>query len=186
MALTDDAHTLIREHFTKKTKLVAIDATCGNGFDTEFLVALGFHKVHAFDVQKVALDNTQHRLSKSVNPRVELHLASHERIPEFVEGKVACIMFNFGYLPSGDKSITTTAETTIRALEASTKFLEPDGLISLMCYPGHPSGEVETEAIREWSKTLGDQWLIETHLAASPKPTAPILYLLKRKNVLLA
>ena len=42
MALTDDAHNLVRTHFANKAKRVAVDATCGNGFDTEFLVELGF------------------------------------------------------------------------------------------------------------------------------------------------
>ena len=121
MALTDDAHNLVRTHFANKAKRVAVDATCGNGFDTEFLVELGFLKVHAFDIQNAALSNTKNRLSDKTAKIVELHLASHERITEFVHDKIDCIMFNFGYLPGGDKNITTNADTSIKALSRVSK-----------------------------------------------------------------
>jgi hypothetical protein len=45
-----------------------------------------------------------------------------------------------GYLPGGDKTITTVSETTQLALEAAKKILIPGGLISLVVYVGHPGG----------------------------------------------
>ena len=52
-----------------------------------------------------------------------------------------------------------------------------------MCYPGHPEGAIETTAIKTWMSQLDKQWKVETHLAKSPKPTAPILYTItKVKN----
>ena len=179
MALTDDAHNLVRTHFENKVKRIAVDATCGNGFDTEFLVELGFLEVHAFDIQNAALSNTKNRLSDKTAKSVELHLASHDRITEFVNDKIDCIMFNFGYLPGGDKNITTNANTSVKALEKASKLLHSGGLISLICYPGHPSGALETKAIKTWFKNL-NSFSIETHLAASPKPSAPILYQLTK------
>jgi hypothetical protein len=90
-------------------------------------------------------------------------------------------MFNFGYLPMGDKEITTEAQSSVAALQAGLDLLSEHCIMSLMCYPGHPAGAQETQAIRDWFVSLNtDDWIVETHLAVSPKPTAPILYLIKR------
>ena len=180
MSLTDDAHALLEAHFDNKPKQIAVDATCGNGFDTEFLANLDFLKVHAFDIQEAAINTTKNRLSKHTTTSIEVHLASHATMAKFIEHHVDCFMFNFGYLPGGDKNLTTATETTINALNVASKLLNDDGLISLMCYPGHPSGMLETQAIKTWLADLSDHFIVETHLAASPKPTAPILYIVKR------
>ncbi len=182
MALTEDAHRLVQDHFTNKDKTLAIDATCGNGYDTEFLYALGFRKIYAFDVQKTAISAARMKLHADAMSVVEFVLAGHESMREFVREPVDCIMFNFGYLPTGDKNITTNAETSISALEGAKGLLKCGGALSLMCYPGHPAGALETQAIKDWFLSLGDDWSIETHLAKSPKPSAPILFLLKRAN----
>jgi SAM-dependent methyltransferase len=176
MALTDDAHQIIRDHFQDKSMGLAVDATCGNGFDTQFLAELGFKRVLAFDIQKVAISATQARLKQAGLNQVELVLASHHLISKYIDTTVDCVMFNFGYLPTGDKTIVTTAENSVAALAVAASLLSPQGVISIMCYPGHPSGAAETRAIRDWFQTLNNQWRIKTHLAVSPKPTAPILY----------
>lgn len=50
------------------------------------------------------------------------------------------IAFNLGYLPGGDKTITTESETTLEALKVAKEILMPGGLISLLVYVGHPGG----------------------------------------------
>lgn len=50
------------------------------------------------------------------------------------------VAFNLGYLPGGDKAITTTSETTLVALGAAERILMPGGLISVVAYVGHPGG----------------------------------------------
>jgi len=182
MALTDDAHQIIRDHFQDKSKRVAIDATCGNGFDTQFLAELGFKRVLGFDIQEIAISATHERLKQAEINQVELVLASHQLMHRYIDATVDCVMFNFGYLPTGDKAIVTTPENSVAALAVAASLLSPDGLISLMCYPGHPSGAAETHAIRDWFKTLNSQWIVKTHLAVSPKPTAPILYTLRLRS----
>ena len=62
---------------------VVLDATCGNGNDTLALAKLvgveGF--VYAFDIQKVAIENTRQLLEDNkLSDRVELILNSHENI----------------------------------------------------------------------------------------------------------
>ena len=78
MALTDDAHQLIRDHFENKDKEVAIDATCGNGHDTQFLAELGFRRVTGFDIQKCAIDASTYRLERAGLKNVDFILAGHQ------------------------------------------------------------------------------------------------------------
>lgn len=179
MSLTDDAHALIQSHFQDKGRSLAIDATCGNGHDTAFLIELGFKKVVGFDVQAMAIQATRELLGNTES--VVLIQDSHANLAEHIDDRVDCLMFNFGYLPMGDKEITTEAQSSVAALQAGLDLLSEHGLMSLMCYPGHPAGAQETQAIRDWFASLNtDDWIVETHLAVSPKPTAPILYLIKR------
>ncbi len=180
MALTDDAHNLIRDHFRTKEKNLAVDATCGNGHDTQFLAEVGFKKVIGFDVQAVAINATSKRINNAGISNVELILAGHESMQQYIEVEVDCVMFNFGYLPNGDKTLTTHAENSVAGILAATRLVSDNGMISLICYPGHPTGAIEHQAIRSYLISLSVDWHVETHLAASPKPTAPIFYSLKR------
>lgn len=182
MALTQRTHEIIRTHFTDTSNLIAVDATCGNGHDTEFLCRLGFNKTYGFDVQIQAINTSKERLEKAQLNATLIQLG-HENIDQCINEEIDCVMFNLGYLPSADKSITTTEKTSIKALKVVTQKLSTNGLITLMCYPGHPEGAIETTAIKTWMSQLDKQWKVETHLAKSPKPTAPILYTItKVKN----
>lgn len=128
-----------------------VDATAGNGHDTVFLARLAgpSGQVHAFDVQEEAIKATRERLEKEglLTPAVHLHLASHDRLAERVGGPVKAIVFNLGYLPGGDKKIVTRTECTLAALEQAAALIAPNGLLSVMCYPGHAGGKEEAEAV---------------------------------------
>lgn len=138
--------------------------------------------VMGFDIQITAIQACKERAKNADLKNVELILDGHQSLERYIRAPVDCVMFNFGYLPKGDKSLTTTASTSIAALTAATKLLDKNGLMSLMCYPGHPSGKNETQAIKNWFNTLGHRWNIETHLAVSPKPSAPIFFTLTRQK----
>lgn len=43
-----------------------------------------------------------------------------------------------GYLPGSDKATTTQASSTLAAVEAACEVLRPGGLLSILCYTGHP------------------------------------------------
>ncbi len=180
MALTDDAHRLIEGHFRNQEKQIAIDATCGNGNDTVFLARLGFTEVFGFDIQQRAIESSR-KLLDSMNVRnAELILDGHEHLAKHIKKSVSCVMFNFGYLPNADKKITTKSASSLTAIQSACSLLSRQGLISLMCYPGTEVGEIEHKAILKHINSLKQDWKVETHLAVSPKPSAPILYLLKR------
>lgn len=120
-----------------------IDATCGNGKDTAFLASLVPEgKVYALDIQEAALEKAR---TTATNPNIIFLLQSHETLPEVANVKL--IVYNLGYLPGGDKSITTKAEITVQSIKKSLQLVAPGGAVTVTCYPGHPEGARETEAV---------------------------------------
>ncbi len=143
---------------------IAIDATGGNGHDTALLAGLVGQDgtIYSFDIQKQALANTAERLKAlSLDSRVQLCLDSHsnlqQHIPEKRLEKIQAAIFNLGYLPGGDKSIVTSADTTISALEQLLNFMKPGALIILVVYPGHPEGKNECDELLSYVKSLDQQ-----------------------------
>ena len=135
----------------------AIDATMGNGHDTKWLCELAGESghVYAFDIQQQAVESTHNRLeSAKLSDRATLIHAGHECMAEYVNEAVDAIVFNLGWLPSGDKSITTLTPTTLAAVDAATKLLSPSGLMTICIYPGHDEGAKEREALLAWAASL--------------------------------
>ncbi|MDF2840507.1 MAG: putative rRNA methylase [Clostridia bacterium] len=136
---------------------VVIDATMGNGNDTLFLANLvgADGKVYAFDVQQMALDNTKKRLEDAgVMDRAELILDGHQNIEKYVPSGIKAVMFNLGYLPKGDHSIGTKAETTIEAIEKCLGLLCKEGIVMIVIYYGGDSGFEEKNAVMDYFKAL--------------------------------
>ena len=135
----------------------ALDGTAGNGRDTLFLEQLvgGNGKVWAFDIQAQALSNTAGLLRENgVEERVELIAASHADLADYVREPLDAAMFNFGYLPGGDKTVTTKAGSSVRAMQAATALLAEGGLLTAVVYSGHPAGRAEAAAIEQWAAAL--------------------------------
>lgn len=135
----------------------ALDGTAGNGRDTLFLAQLagGSGKVWAFDIQAQALSNTAGLLRENgVEERVELITASHADLADYVREPLDAAMFNFGYLPGGDKTVTTTADSSVRAMQATAALLAEGGLLTAVVYSGHPAGRAEAAAIEQWAAAL--------------------------------
>lgn len=136
---------------------IVIDATMGNGNDTAFLCELVGEegKVYAFDIQEQAVIKTREKLKDmNIENRVELIHDGHESIDNYVKEKVKLIIYNLGYLPRGDHSITTKSETTVESIKKGLRLLEDSGLILLVIYSGHESGMKEKIALEEFSKYL--------------------------------
>jgi hypothetical protein len=141
-----------------------IDATAGNGHDTCFLASLAQScalpqavQVHAFDVQQAALAATTARLhSRGLQQGVCLHHASHEQAQALLPPAlpIAAAMFNLGYLPSGDKTIITKANSSVAALATLLPRLAEQGVISLHYYTGHAGGAAEAEALLAYAAAL--------------------------------
>ena len=171
------ASALMREHI--EPGMFAIDATMGNGADTELLAHLVGDAgcVWAFDVQEGALTNTRARLIQAgMLPRVQLILDGHEHMAAHVPAPVHAITFNLGWLPGGDKHITTRTPTTLLALEAALTLLAPKGLLTLCIYPGHGEGAREQSAVCAWAKCLPPtRFQSRTTAYLNQPPSAPLL-----------
>ena len=115
---------------------ICIDATMGNGNDTALLSRLAGEKgrVLAFDIQKQALEHTEERLKKDNCPEnYQLILDSHENMAAYAEMEtVSCITFNLGYLPGGDHSVATRADSSKRAVESGLTLLKKGGLMTTL------------------------------------------------------
>jgi hypothetical protein len=90
-------------------------------------------------------------------------------------------MFNLGYLPGGDKSITTMRATTMPAIEAAIDLLAPDGIINIAVYPGHAEGEAEGNMICEYLSTLSRYKLCATRINILNSPTSPYFIMIESK-----
>ena len=89
--------------------------------------------------------------------RVEFIHGSHATIPgHAAPGSVAAVMFNLGYFPGGDHAVITRTGETLAALAAALEVLKPGGLLTVVCYPGHPGGDEESAAVESWSGGLDE------------------------------
>ncbi|MDO5640444.1 MAG: class I SAM-dependent methyltransferase [Neisseria sp.] len=138
----------------------ALDGTAGNGHDTLLMaecVGAG-GRVWAFDIQPQALENTLGRLNAhGLAGHVMLVADGHEHLAAYVDEPLDAAIFNFGWLPGGDKSRTTRAETSVCALRAALKLLRPGGLLLAVLYPGHEAGRHEAAAVVQWAQALPQQ-----------------------------
>lgn len=135
----------------------AIDATAGNGHDSCYLAGLvgANGHVYSFDVQEQAISATRERLSKQgLLERVYLHHTGHEHAVVHIKAEhlssLKAAIFNLGYLPGGDKQITTLANTTIEAITRLFEAMQAGGIIVLVIYHGHPEGAIEKDQVLEF------------------------------------
>ncbi len=123
-----------------------IDATMGNGRDTLTLCeAVGpGGRVYAFDIQPQAVSAARDRLREhQMLGRASLFCVGHQEMDAYVPVPVRAVVFNLGWLPGGDHSITTRWETTRRAVMKALAMLQPLGVLVVCAYPGHPEGDHE-------------------------------------------
>lgn len=136
---------------------LCIDGTAGRGRDTLFLSRLVGEegRVLAFDIQEEAVKSTKELLRQENIKNTEVHLACHSRIGEFAEKRsVDGIMFNFGYLPGGDRNIFSHAATSIPAIRSGLELLKPGGVMTLCLYHGKENGVEEKDGILAFIKTI--------------------------------
>ena len=140
-----------------------VDMTAGNGHDTQFLAeCVGPEgRVLAFDVQAQAIEESTRRLDEAgMLERVDLYHESHIHVGARLSDErrpVRAGVFNLGYLPGSDKSITTTGEETLEALDALLPVLAPGGLVVLVVYHGHLEGKRERDAVLDYVTALDQQ-----------------------------
>ena len=135
-----------------------IDATMGNGHDTLFLCEMANEggSVWAFDIQEQAINATKSLLEKhGYEKNVHLIKDGHENMDKYFDTQmVDAICFNFGYLPGGDHTIATKAETSVIAIQKGLAILKSGGMMSLCVYSGGDTGFEEKNTILSYIKEL--------------------------------
>jgi SAM-dependent methyltransferase len=178
-------------------RLLAVDATCGNGHDTLFLAqsltALAGDKgwaVLGLDVQEQALASTRQALEEQgLREGVALLRESHEDIIGIAErhlpdadAGLAAVMYNLGYLPRSDKRVITRKESTLPSLYGAASMLAPRGILSIHAYGGHPGGFDELRAVEDWCADLPFELWQAARYAVPNKPHAPeTLFLIQKR-----
>lgn len=154
--ITEFCHHFLEQHVHPGD--FCIDATAGKGNDTAFLCQLvgSRGRVLAFDIQQSAVDATNERLfAEGLSDIGTAILESHTNMHLYAEAEtVDCIMFNFGYLPGGDHSLCTHADTSIAAIRDGLSLLKKQGMMSLCIYSGGDTGFEERDAILDYLKQL--------------------------------
>ncbi|MEZ6058599.1 MAG: class I SAM-dependent methyltransferase [Planctomycetaceae bacterium] len=183
--LTTQAHRFVREALRPGD--VVVDATAGNGHDTLFLAEIVGPKgrVYSCDIQPLAVARTAERLHVAGHNNVTLWEMSHveltNRLPGELRGELGAVMWNLGYLPGGDKSITTQRETTLLAVADLLDWLRPGGVCSILAYPGHPAGRAETDGISHWLQHLDASRFSNNSPAITPHPS-PVHFQITRRQ----
>jgi predicted methyltransferase len=179
---------------------ICIDATAGKGIDTTLLASLvgPTGHIYAFDVQQEALETTKYAIKDNIDenfkPSIDYILGCHSEMTQRIaavsssshgnddddisdiEGFVALVCFNLGYLPGiGDKNITTRCESTLKAIQAAQQLLKPGGMVSVLSYLGHEEGRREYEAVKRGMVELPTYEWITLQVQTLNRPSAPIL-----------
>ncbi len=161
----------------------AVDFTMGNGHDTLWLsraVGQGGH-VYAFDIQEQALESTASLLEAENVSNCSLILDSHSNVKKHVAGPICAGLFNLGFLPGGDKSITTLADTSLKAIHDGIDLLDKDGGLLVAVYPGHAEGAREGELIEQMLSEYDRRQICCSKFKIINSPSSPFFFLIERK-----
>lgn len=135
-----------------------IDATCGNGGDTELLcrIAGAGGRVLALDIQPQAVQNTKQRLHRAgLGDIGQVQLADHANLAALAPPASAdCVVFNFGYLPGGDHALFSTPQSSLPAVKAALAILKPGGVLAACLYSGGPNGTAERDELLTFFNAL--------------------------------
>lgn len=178
------AEELIRQAVEPGARV--IDATMGNGYDTQWLAELVGESghVYGFDIQLEAVNRTRDRLAAAgLENRATLFHAGHEHIAELVGEPVDAAVFNLGWLPGTDKALRTRAETTLTAVNAALDRLKEGALMTICVYPGHPEGRDELDRLIAWGRALpGEKYDVMARAYLNQSGDPPVLIAVKKNK----
>jgi predicted methyltransferase len=165
-----------------------VDATCGNGHDALILAQCilqeGSGSLFCYDIQEEALQKTKERLSskleKDLVERVSFFQKCHSNFID-ISCPIKLIVYNLGYLPLGNKEVTTQTETTLKSVESALNLVEEGGALSITCYPGHAEGKKEEEALLSLLEKIPyHKYLVSHHRWLNRNLSPTLLWIQKR------
>jgi len=178
---------ILQKHIHPQARV--IDATLGNGNDVATLIPLLSYsgKLFGFDIQRQAITNTTRRLEQlPIRCQVKLFQQSHSTmlptLEQYIE-KIDCVIFNLGYLPHADQTITTTIQTTYTAILQALTLLKPKGLLIIVTYPGHDNGLIEHKQLTQlFSNAPVKHYFITTYKVMNNKRNPPHVFLIEKNH----
>lgn len=179
--IVEMAHDILKQYIKKDC--IAVDFTAGRGYDTLFLAQQEEVKqVYSFDIQEEAIAMSKELLEGfSCKEKVCLICDGHERCASYLSAFTVGI-FNFGYLPHGEQTLTTKLETSRQAVETALGLLEKQGALILTLYPGHMEGARESRWFEAWCSTLPGRCYSVLQLRLSNRPSAPYLIVIEKNR----
>ena len=176
------AHMVLAEKL--KTAEIIVDATCGNGWDCLFLAqnSLAIAKIHAFDIQKESILKTQQLLAKNqLSDKVVYYQDNFVNIKKYLAKKIDITIFNLGYLPGGDKQITTSVEDLLKILPEIMEILAEQGVIVLVSYLGHEQGKKEFAWLEKYLPELSNKvYNVGKYQLFNHQKPSPIVYIIEK------
>lgn len=161
-------------------------------------------RLHCVDIQEAAVARTRHELLHNptspiacpeggdaseeqcalVDQFVSFHVSNFKDLPsEIGPESVNLLVYNLGYLPGSDKHLTTNTADTLTSLREALfhrPLLAVRGLVSIMCYRGHPEGAKETAAVLDLVEGLDPEvWRCFAHTPLN-RPLSPLLITIYR------
>lgn len=165
-----------------------IDATLGNGHDAQKIAKIigATGTLYGFDIQEAAIQKSEEKLAqipKIEQPNITLIYDSHANFSKHIEEEVALIIYNLGYLPGGDKSITTLPESTLASIRAGLTLLQPYGKMLIAVYHGHETGKAERDALAEFLESLDQRhYHVMKQQFINQKNNPPFLYIIEKSR----
>lgn len=172
-----------------KEGMTVLDATCGNGNDSLYLKKLiGTRGVlYAVDVQEDAISATRRLFEEHgfvEDEALKLVLGSHDDLSflEISDRLLDLAVYNLGFLPKGNKQITTEYDTTLKSLEQVLNYLKSGGLVFVLCYVGHNSGKLEAEHLGRFLTTLDQKFFdVARFEFVNQKNDPPLMWIVEKK-----
>jgi len=174
LSLREMEKELLKPHINSGS--IVADFTMGNGNDTLWLAKRVGEtgKVYAFDIQKDAVNNTRKLLEEhGCADWCTLIQDSHHKLAEYIDAPLDAGVFNLGFLPGGDKRITTLRETTLPAIDAAISAIKPGGCLLVAIYPGHEEGNIEGKLICDMMAKRDQKQLSAYRFNVLNAPTSP-------------
>ena len=166
---------------------VYADFTMGKGNDTLYIKkSCPSCKIYAFDIQKEAVEITKKRLEyeNCLDDNIFLIHDSHANFKKYMPDNTELdgAIFNLGYLPGGDKSVTTKTDSTLSCLKDALDILKIGGVIVVSVYPGHDEGTKEGKKIFDFAENLDKKQFDCLYHRLINIPEAPFIIAFQKKT----
>ena len=180
-----NALLLSREYASSVVKPgdTVVDATCGKGRDTVLLANIAGKKghVYAFDIQEKSILLTKTLITNNNINNVTIINDGHENMDKYISTGVTCIMFNLGYLPGTDHSLSTKGSTTIIAIQKAMDLLCTRGIITIVIYQGGDTGFEERDMVIEFCQGINqEQFTVQKTTFENQKNNPPIFICIEK------